>query len=85
VNCRPWKARRSLMHNRLPVSGPGSSDKVPITEDMIKAGREVLYRSGRLQYEALGADDLLIRSIYRAMIRVLVGRPQTPLGRRPVG
>jgi hypothetical protein len=44
---------------RLSLAG---ARKIEITEEMIRAGREVLYRSGRLQYEVLGADHLLIRS-----------------------
>ena len=72
-----------LMNDRSPISGGDAREKIEITEEMIRAGRGVLYRSGRLQYEALGADDLLIRSIYRAMIRVLSGHPRRPLGRRP--
>jgi hypothetical protein len=45
--------------NPSPIEDPDAGGNSEITEDLIKAGREVLYRSGRLQYEALEADDLL--------------------------
>ena len=87
----PSRERRHIelddhsMDELLPISGRDAADRMAITEEMVRAGRAVLYRSGRLQYDAPGPDNLLIKSIFRAMIRVLAGRLQRPLGRRPNG
>jgi hypothetical protein len=56
-----------------------------ISEEMVRAGRDVLYRSGRLEYEAPEPDKLLIKSIYRAMIRARASHPQKPSDPRPAG
>jgi hypothetical protein len=56
-----------------------------ISDEMVRAGREVLYRSGRLEYEAPEPDKLLIKSIYQAMIRAQASRPQKPSNRLPAG
>lgn len=67
------------------LSSRDGSSKAPISEAMVRAGREVLYRSGRLEYEAPEPDKLLIKSIYRAMIRARASHPQMPSDPRPAG
>jgi hypothetical protein len=73
------------MDNRSSVSGRDGADKARISEEMLRAGTDVLYRSGRLQYEAPEPDKLLIKSIYRAMIRARANHPQKPSDPRPAG
>jgi hypothetical protein len=57
------------------VAGPGQAGtRLPITPDMVVAARDVLWQSGRLSYDAPGADELLVE----AMLRAALDQPLNP-------
>jgi hypothetical protein len=66
------------MDDNVSVSCRDRSLTAGISEEMVRAGRDVLYRSGRLEYQAPEPDKLLIKSIYRAMIRARASHPRKP-------
>ena len=41
---------------------------IKVTPEMLAAGVHVLHESGAVQYECFGADSVLVKKIFKAMV-----------------
>jgi len=48
----------------------GKSSDVEVTEEMIQVATEILWESGRLEYEAEGWDQLVVERMLRAALEL---------------
>ena len=63
------KGIRLRRDGRASVEG-ANGRPLEITDSMVRAGLRILYRSGSLEYEAPGADELLMRELLRMALRM---------------
>ena len=52
-----------------PVEAPATEDEIPVSPEMIEAGVKVLWSSGSVENPVCGADELIVRQIFLAMIQ----------------